>query len=169
MKFNKDLILQLREAKDKQQVEDLFKENGITKIGDKKNYLDWAMYAPSTFFSSFSETISKEAIYELTLEVFAAKNWKLHELYAQLNLINEEVAYSEAEKTLFQKLLDCTSQTEVDNVFINERITDLRERVNILRKVMKVNMVYDTKGNEVDWDDYSFDCAVFLEGSWKNC
>ena len=169
MKFSKDLILRLREAKDKQQVEDLFKEEGITKIGDKKNYLDWAMYAPSTFFSSRSETIPKEAIYELTLEVFAAKNWKLHELYSQLNLINEEVAYSEAEKILFQKLLDCTSQTEIDNVFINERITDLRERVNILRKVMKVSMVYDTKGNEVVWDDYSFDCAVFLEGSWKNC
>ena len=50
MKFNKDLILQLRKTENKQQVEDLFKKEGITKLGDKKNYLDWAMYAPSTFF-----------------------------------------------------------------------------------------------------------------------
>lgn len=162
--FNKDVVIQLRELKEKSQVEEIFKKYNITRLHDKQKYLEWAMYAPTTFFSGFTQP-TEEGIYELTLEIFSLKQWKMHELYEKLHLLNDNVLLNKKEKELKEELLTCTTQSEVNSVFEKHNITTSLEKINKLRKFMNVGTVYDSGTTE---EDFEFDSAVFLEGSWKN-
>lgn len=165
MKINKILISALRECKTKEDIEDVFCRFDITEITEKQRLLVWAMYAPALFFSSFS-SISEDGIYQMTIEHFLSGTWKLVLLYEKLGLKKSE--HDDYTKEMLKKLNDCSSKEDIDFVFETEKIDSYRKRCDVLRRCMGVMEEYGAIGELSEKDDYEFDCAVFLEGSWRS-
>lgn len=46
-------------------------------------------------------------------------------------------------------------------------IIDYNQRVLLLDKCMKVEKSYETFENISDEDNYDFECAIFIEGTWR--
>ena len=46
-------------------------------------------------------------------------------------------------------------------------VKDFPERIKLLRRCMEVEHVYGTPETLTDEDDYEFECAVFVEGTWR--
>ena len=165
MTFDKRIIGALRECKNKEQIEDTFNRFRITDIAEKQRYLNYAMYAPSIFFSSF-QPLTEDVVYQMTLEAFTAGHWRYTALCEKLGLIKKPL--SEADNRILEKLNTCTSQHDIDAVFEQEGIHDYRERCNVLRRCMRVQEILGDIGIPSEKDDYEFDCAVFLEGSLRD-
>ena len=164
MSFDKRIIGALQECKTEQQIEDCFIRFGITDIQEKQRYLIYAMYAPSIFLSSF-QPITEDAVYRMTLVVFTAGHWRYSALCKKLGLVKKPL--EDADNRLLDKLTVCTSQQELDAVFEREGIADLQERCNALRRCMRIQEILGDVGVFSEQDDYDFDCAIFLEGSWR--
>ena len=165
MTFDKRIIGALRECKNKEEIEDTFNRFRITDSAKKQRYLSYTMYAPSIFFSSF-QPLTEDAVYQMTLEAFTAGHWRLIPFYETLGLIKTPLR--EADNRMLEKLNTCTSQHDIDAVFNEEGIHDYRERSNILRRCMRVQEILGDAGISSEKDEYEFDCAVFLEGSWRD-
>lgn len=165
MIFDRRLVAALRECKNKEQIEDTFNRFRITNIAEKQRYLNHAMYAPSIFFSSF-QPLTEDAVYQMTLEAFTAGHWRYAALCEKLGLIKEPL--SEADNRILEKLNTCASQHDIDAVFDEEGIHGYRKRCNILRRCMHIQEILGDTGVFSEKDDYEFDCAVFLESSWRN-
>ena len=165
MTFDKRIIGALRECKTKEEIEDTFNRFRISDSAKKQRYLSYAMYAPSIFFSSF-QPLTEDAVYQMTLEAFTAGHWRLIPFYETLGLIKAPL--HEADNQILEKLNTCTSQHDIDAVFDEEGIYDYRERCNALRRCMRVQETLGDIGISPEKDDYEFDCAVFLEGSWRD-
>ena len=165
MTFDKRIIGALRECKNKEQIEDTFNRFRITDIAEKQRYLNYAMYAPSIFFSSFQPLI-EDAVYQMTLEAFTAGQWRYTALCEKLGLVKKPL--EDADSRLLDKLTVCTSQHDIDTVFDEEGVYEYRERCNILRRCMRVQEILGDIGISSEKDDYEFDCAVFLEGSLRD-
>jgi len=164
MSFDKRIIGSLRECKSTEQIAVVFIHFGITDIQEKQRYLTYAMYAPSYFFSP-STPPTDEQLYEFTLCHFITGYWRLTPFYEKLGLVKKPL--SEADNRILEKLNTCTSQHDIDAVFEQEGIHGYRERCNILRRCMRVQEILGDVGVFSEQDDYDFDCAVFLEGSWR--
>ena len=158
MTFDKRIIGALRECKNKEQIAVVFIHFGITDIQEKQRYLTYAMYAPSYFFSP-STPPTDEQLYEFTLCHFINGYWRLTPFYEKLGLVKKPL--SEADNRILEKLNTCTSQHDIDAVFDEERC-------NALRRCMRVQETLGDIGISPEKDDYEFDCAVFLEGSWRD-
>ena len=165
MTFDKRIIGALRECKNKEQLEDTFNRFRITDITEKQRYLNYAMYAPSIFFSSF-QPFTEDVVYQMTLEAFTAGHWRYTALCEKLGLVKKPL--EDADSRLLDKLTACTSQHDIDAVFDEEGIHDYRERCNILRRCMRIQEILGDVGISSAKDDYEFDCAVFLEGSLRD-
>ena len=165
MTFDKRIIGALRECKNKEQIEDTFNRFRITDIAEKQRYLNYAMYAPSIFFSSF-QPLTEDVVYQMTLEAFTAGHWRYTALCKKLGLVKKPL--EDDDNRLLDKLTVCTSQQELNAVFEREGIADLRERCNALRRCMRVQEILGDVGISSEKDDYEFDCAVFLEGSFRD-
>lgn len=166
MTFNPNIVKQLREVETKEQIAEIFDKNNVTRTRHKQNYLHWAMYAPTTFYSSFTE-LNEENIYEITKEMFLAKKWKLHELYEKMNLLRADVLLTEVEKQRKEQLLNCNTIQEINDVFEKAGITSYIDRMSELRKYMEAGYVYETSQAPITKDDYDFECAVFLDKTWR--
>ena len=164
MTFDTRIIGALQECKSKPQIEDIFIRFGVTDIQEKQRYLLYAMYAPSMFFSSF-QPLTENAVYRMTLEAFTVGHWRYTALCKKLNLVKKPL--EDADNRLLDKLTICTSQQEIDAVFEREGIADLRKRCNTLRRCMRIQEILGDIGVFSEQDDYVFDCAAFLEGSWR--
>ena len=165
MTFDKRIIGALRECKTKEEIEDTFNRFRISDSAKKQRYLSYAMYAPSIFFSSF-QPLTEDAVYQMTLEAFTAGHWRLNPFYEKLGLIKKPLG--EADNRILEKLNTCTSQHDIDVVFDEEGIHGYSERCDILRRCMRVQEILGDAGIPAEKDDYEFDCAVFLEGSWRD-
>ena len=165
MTFDKRIIGALRECKSKEQIEDTFNRFRITDTTEKQRYLNYAMYAPSYFFST-STPSTDEQLYEFTLCHFINGYWRLTPFYEKLGLVKKPL--SEADNRMLEKLNTCTSQHDIDTVFDEEGVYEYRERCNILRRCMHVQEILGDAGILFEKDDYEFDCAVFLEGSLRD-
>ena len=165
MTFDKRIIGALRECKNKEEIEDTFNRFRITDSAKKQRYLSYTMYAPSIFFSSF-QPLTEDAVYQMTLEAFTAGHWRLTPFYEKLGLVKKPL--SEADNRILKKLNTCTSQHDIDAVFDEEGIHGYRERCNALRRCMRIQETLGDIGISPEKDDYEFDCAVFLEGSWRD-
>ena len=164
MTFDRRIIGALRECKNKGQVEDVFSRFKVVHSAEKQRYLIYAMYAPSYFFSS-KEPLNEQIIYEALLCEFISGFWRLTPLYEKLGLAKEPL--SEADSRILEKLNTCALQQDIDAVFECEGMPDLRERCNVLRRCMGIQEILGDIGVFSEQDDYEFDCAVFLEGSWR--
>lgn len=82
-KTDERLIASLRTSTTKEKVEDTFKKFGITKLEQKINCLDEAMYSPEVFYSA-GENINIDHKYELALQMFLKGRWKLFTLYQKI-------------------------------------------------------------------------------------
>ena len=165
MSFDKRIIDALRECKNKEQIEDTFNRFRVTDIAEKQRYLTYAMYAPSYFFSPLTLP-TDEQLSEFTLCHFITGYWRLTPFYEKLGLIKKPL--SEADNRMLKKLNTCTSQQAIDAVFDEEGILGYRERCNALRRCMRVQEILGDIGISSEKDDYEFDCAVFLDGSWRD-
>ena len=165
MIFDRRLVAALRECKSTEQIAVVFIHFGITDIQEKQRYLTYAMYAPSYFFSP-STPPTDEQLYEFTLCHFINGYWRLTPFYEKLGLVKKPL--SEADSRILEKLNTCTSQHDIDAVFDEEGIHGYRERCNILRRCMRVQEILGTTSVFSEKNDYEFDCAVFLESSWRN-
>ena len=165
MSFDKRIIGALRECKSTEQIAVVFVHFGITDIQEKQRYLTYAMYAPSYFFSP-STPPTDEQLYEFTLCHFINGYWRLTPFYEKLGLVKKPL--SQADNRILEKLNTCTSQHDIDAVFDEEGIYDYRERCNALRRCMRVQEILGDVGISSEKDDYEFDCAVFLEGSFRD-
>lgn len=165
MKINKIVISALRECKTKEDIEDVFCRFDITETTEKQRLLVWAMYAPALFFSS-PAPISEDDIYRMTIEQFLSNNWRLVPLYEKLGLKKPE--HDDYTKEILKKLSSCSSKEDIDFIFETEKIDTYRKRCDVLRRCMGVMEEYGAVGELSEKDDYQFDCAVFLEGSWRS-
>lgn len=68
---------------------------------------------------------------------------------------------------ILQNLYTCTDREQIDNLFDKNGVDNLQERIKLLRKCMDVERVYGTPETLTDKDDYEFECAVFVEGTWR--
>lgn len=69
---------------------------------------------------------------------------------------------------LIKKLYYCTTKETIEGVFNEFSINNLRERVELLRKCMKVENVFNTPQNDLDeQDEYDYELSIFIEGSWR--
>ena len=68
---------------------------------------------------------------------------------------------------ILKNLYTCTDKTQIDDVFDKNGVDSLLERIKLLRKCMAVERVYGTPETLTDKDDYEFECAVFVEGTWR--
>lgn len=68
---------------------------------------------------------------------------------------------------ILKNLYTCTDKTQIDNVFDKNGVNDFPERIKLLRRCMEVEHVYGTPETLTDEDDYEFECAVFVEGTWR--
>ncbi|MGP1577531.1 MAG: hypothetical protein ACTTH7_08670 [Treponema sp.] len=60
--------------------------------------------------------------------------------------------------------------TKGRNVFDVEHISGLENRIAALRRVMQATVLHSipAESTETLTEDYEFECAVFLENSWRN-
>jgi len=68
---------------------------------------------------------------------------------------------------ILKNLYTCTDKTQIDDVFDKNGVNDFPERIKLLRRCMEVEHVYGTPETLTDEDDYEFECAVFVEGTWR--
>jgi hypothetical protein len=68
---------------------------------------------------------------------------------------------------LVKKLYLCTEKEEIDTLFEENKIADYKERSILLSKCMGVIKSFGISEETTDEEDYEFDCAVFVEGTWR--
>ena len=68
---------------------------------------------------------------------------------------------------ILKNLYTCTDKTQIDDVFDKNGVKDFPERIKLLRRCMEVEHVYGTPETLTDEVDYEFECAVFVEGTWR--
>ena len=74
----------LKECSSRDSIEDTFKLFSIDDKTERIDRLNVCMGSPQTFFSS--DKISVEEKYELTIQMFLTKSWKLSEYYERLGI-----------------------------------------------------------------------------------
>ena len=70
-------------------------------------------------------------------------------------------------ESIIKSLYTCTARDEIDDVFTKNGISDSFERIQFLRKCMEIESVYETPEEVSPEDEYDFECAVFVEGTWR--
>ena len=73
---------------------------------------------------------------------------------------NSDLAVYGKVKTIIGKLYTCTAKEQIETLFEQEKIT-------LLRECMEVESVYGTPETITAEDEYDFECAVFVEGTWR--
>ena len=61
----------------------------------------------------------------------------------------------------------CTKQEQIEEVFSKYEIQSFKERSDLLKKCMGFIETFGTPEETTEEEDYEFDCAVFLEGTWR--
>ena len=74
--------------------------------------------------------------------------------------------YNQVDPVL-KNLYLCTEKKQIDDLFSSKKISDYKERIKLLYKCMGVEQVYGTPEKLTDEDEYNFECAVFVEGTWR--
>jgi hypothetical protein len=82
---DKIVIGALKECSSKKTVEDTFALYEIGDISERIDKLNTCMGNPQTFFSS--DEVSPEEAYELTIQMFLTKSWKLNEIYDRMGVM----------------------------------------------------------------------------------
>lgn len=78
-----------------------------------------------------------------------------------------ELTYNQ-ETDLMKKLLLCTQETDIENLFRQFNIDSLARKISFLRRRMGVEKVYDAPQDGLtEKDEYEFECEAFTEGSWR--
>ncbi|MBQ9239382.1 MAG: hypothetical protein IJ191_08770 [Treponema sp.] len=75
-------------------------------------------------------------------------------------------AYDQIDALLKQLYL-CTEKQQIDSLFSESKISDYKDRILLLYKCMGVEEVCSTPEKISDKDEYEFECAVFVEGTWR--
>ena len=69
-----------------------------------------------------------------------------------------------------EKLLGCSTETDVDNVFTEFDITDFLVKTMLLRQSMQIQEVFDVPHDEAlsGEDVYTEELEFFLDGKWRD-
>lgn len=169
MHIDNRLIAALQVCKTKEELEDTFILFHVTKIKHKQRYLLMAMGNPHVFFTP--ETPSVESSYFFIVEQFMSGNWRYAaQLKQGLEILKEcKKTLNNADVRLLEKLNTCQNQDDIDSVFDVEHINGLENRIAALRRVMQATVLHSIPFETAETlaDDYAFECAVFLEGTWR--
>ncbi|MEL5720891.1 MAG: hypothetical protein P1P59_07160 [Treponemataceae bacterium] len=76
------------------------------------------------------------------------------------------VAHDKVE-SIIKSLFTCTTKDQIDNIFAKNEIIDFQQKIELLRRCMEVKSVYGTPEEISLEDEYDFECAVFVEGTWR--
>ena len=68
---------------------------------------------------------------------------------------------------LIEDLYYCTKEKQIDDVFAKGNITDATEKIQLLRKCMGVTSTFGTIEKISVDEEYEFEKAVFMEGTWR--
>lgn len=163
MHIDNRLIAALRVCTSKEQIEETFSLFHVTNIKRKQRYLVLAMYNPTLLF--LAQGYSHESRYRLSVEHFLAGTWRLF----SERLARIEKSVDDADRSLLEKLKPCQNQDDIDSVFDAEHINGLDKRIAALRRIMQITVLNSIPHETAETlaDDYAFECAVFLEGSWR--
>jgi hypothetical protein len=74
----------LKACESKEMLEDTFSRYSISDTVERINRLNECMGNPETFFSS--DKLSNKEKYELTIQMFLTKSWKLNEYYDRMGV-----------------------------------------------------------------------------------
>ncbi len=70
--------------------------------------------------------------------------------------------------SVIDNLYSCTEREQIDSIFSEADIKDFKTRITLLDRCMGVSETYGTPEEDLtDEDEYNFECAVFVEGSWR--
>jgi hypothetical protein len=81
---DKIVVGALKECGSKEMIEDIFSRFNIDDKAERINRLNECMGKPDTFFSS--DKLSVEEKYELTIQMFLTKSWKLNAYYDRMGV-----------------------------------------------------------------------------------
>jgi len=72
-------------------------------------------------------------------------------------------------KTIIKQLLFSTTNENIDKVFDENDIKDYGKRISLLRECMKATEIsyYPSKRETSLKDEYDYEKAIFVEGSWR--
>lgn len=70
-------------------------------------------------------------------------------------------------KSIIKCLYTCTAKEQVDDIFAENSIIDAEEKIKLLRECMEIESVYGTPEIISPEEEYEFECAVFVEGTWR--
>ena len=74
--------------------------------------------------------------------------------------------YNKVEEVL-RRLYLCTEQEQIEDVFNKYEIKSFKERSDFLKKRMGILETTGTPDDTSEKEDYEFDCAVFIDGTWR--
>ena len=170
MHITRRLIAALQVCKTKEELEDTFMLFHVTNMKQKQRYLLMAMGNPQVFFTPEIPTLKHS--YCFIVEQFLSGNWRYAaQLKKALGVFREqEKPLADADIRLLEKLNSCNSQEEITHVFDVEHISGLENRIAALRRVMQATVLHSipAESTETLTEDYEFECAVFLDSSWRN-
>ena len=83
--LDKVVVGALREARDRESIDNIFNRFDIRNIDEKADYLVEAMHNPQLFFSNGEDACLQQK-YELILQMFLTFSWKLYNYYEILGL-----------------------------------------------------------------------------------
>jgi chromosome condensin MukBEF MukE localization factor len=69
---------------------------------------------------------------------------------------------------IVKELFYSTEKHQVEGIFTNNEIDDKAERIQLLRKCMKVIDTSNTAGESLSLEDeYNDELEIFLQGTWR--
>ena len=81
---------------------------------------------------------------------------------------NSVITNYEIGKKIVEQLFFCTTKEEVEKIFLESEIDNPIEKKSFLQECMQVEESYDLPAGKLsDDDEYEYELAVFLEGSWR--
>jgi hypothetical protein len=69
--------------------------------------------------------------------------------------------------SVIENLYCCFTEKQIDDVFEKANITEPTDRIRIMRKCMGVLQTFGTEEQISIEEEYDFEKAVFVEGTWR--
>jgi len=69
---------------------------------------------------------------------------------------------------VLDKLFFCTTKEDIEKVFNDNSIVDYKEKIELIRRCMKVVEVFDLPSNKTTLEDeYNYEIKIFLGNYWR--
>lgn len=69
--------------------------------------------------------------------------------------------------SILKRLYLCTEKAQIDELFDKERISNYKERIELIHQCMGVKDICNTPEKITAEAEYDFECAIFEEETWR--